>query len=93
MREDGKEMKNKEVIMSERCQSCCKEILFYRQQDVKFSNPSGVVRVWTMCPDCAAKLQNLVLGFMGELPPKDIEPSPGIKPETTPFEGGCGGVL
>ena len=55
--------------MSEICQSCGKKC--DEAEHVEFSVWDKVYRKWTMCPDCADKLQTMVLGYMGELSPEE----------------------
>ena len=59
--------------MSEICQSCSKTIeVFIAQERVSFTVIGGITRSWVMCKNCAAKLQEMVLGYMGELPPNSV---------------------
>ena len=57
--------------MNEICQSCVKPITFPGDiRRVEFRVAGGVTRDWVMCKTCAGQLQELVLSFMGELPPE-----------------------
>ena len=53
------------------CQSCGVKFAKDRTQHVEFAIWDVIDRYWIMCPNCADKLQDMVLGFMGELPPGD----------------------
>jgi len=52
--------------MMEICQSCLTSFEDDATKDVRFTIWEEVNRQWYLCPSCAAKLQDLVLGFMGE---------------------------
>lgn len=64
--------------MNEICQSCGGKINMYDDRQVEFRVANGVSRGWVVCVPCADKLQDMVLGFMGELPPGDEPLPPGI---------------
>ena len=53
------------------CQSCLTSFEDDATKDVRFTIWEEVNRQWYLCPDCAAKLQDMVLGFMGEQGPAD----------------------
>jgi len=67
------------------CQSCGARIIaepvptgstsLVKSITVDFTVFGGIMRRWGLCEPCTDKLQDLVLGFMGELPPGD-EPEP-----------------
>jgi len=58
------------------CQSCLTSFDDDTTKDVRFTIWEEVNRQWYLCPDCAAKLQDIVLGFMGEQGPADATTQP-----------------
>ena len=54
------------------CQSCSKKIESWER--VSFGVIGGVTRSWVMCELCADVLQDMVLGYMGEIPPEQGSP-------------------
>lgn len=61
------------------CQSCLTSFDDDIVQTVQFSIWEKVDRQWYLCPDCTAKLQDMVLGFMGEQEPADAGTWPGAR--------------
>ena len=55
------------------CQSCSNPVDWEKFTRVQFGVTGGVTRSWAMCPHCTDVLQDMVLGYMGELPPGDEE--------------------
>ena len=58
------------------CQSCSGDIEgMLVPERVSFGIIGGVTRAWVMCTHCTDVLGEMVLGYMGELPPDDEEQS------------------
>lgn len=55
--------------MSGICQSCLKSF-DEEGKSVNFQIWDEVDHTWQMCPNCADRLREMVLGYMGELPPE-----------------------
>jgi hypothetical protein len=51
------------------CEGCTE---FRECRVVQYSSGAGM-NVWWVCEECIDKLNEMVLGFMGELPPGDGE--------------------
>ena len=54
------------------CQSCSKKIESWER--VSFGVIGGVTRSWVLCESCADVLRDMVLGYMGEIPPEQGSP-------------------
>ena len=66
------------------CQSCSAKIeVFLAQERVTFTVVGGVTRSWVLCESCKGKLQDMVLGYMGELPPEQGSPESLWEPNGT----------